>query len=129
VELLILPGLACVFAAFCGAMGRREGWNDRWTVAGGVAWVAAVVIFAYGARGEGVRDAAFLQGLGLAAVALGLVPYLAYFALGHVLARYPVVLTAVGALLFFGVVFYLFIAWFLVARLVACGPDAYECPV
>lgn len=88
----------------------------------------AVAVFAQ-ERGSGVPDRDFVEGLLLAALLFGVVPWAAYFGLGRALAQRRRLLAILFVLSLVALVVYVFMALVATLALVSCGPDAYECPL
>ena len=109
-------------------MTRRSGRH-----AIGIALVVAtsvvIVLAVATGRDPEVGDSEFARGLALALVALGLLPLGLYYGLGAALARRHVMLGVIYVVLLAPLYSYAFVALILVADLVYCGPDAYECPL
>ena len=126
----LLPALVAAAASAFGHVTRR---NDRTWFQPALAFFVAVAMIALGAIAAGARDPEvsdgdFATGVALAAVGLGAVPLLAFYSLGYAL-RYAwavAMLWVVGSI---ALGFYMLLGTLFVAGLVACPPDAYECPV
>ncbi len=89
-----------------------------------VAWAILVASL----RGPEVTDAAFVLGLLLGTLSLGVVPAALYFSLGRRIQRLST-LALVWAFTLPVLVIYGFYATLLTFDLVYCPVDAYECPV
>jgi hypothetical protein len=77
---------------------------------------------------EPVSRDRYFAGLLLAAAVSAAVPA-AYFALGRALSGKPVVLWVVFTISLLPLIYVGFLTLLMVAGLVYCPPDAYECPV
>jgi hypothetical protein len=124
----LVPAVLALAALALGAWARRS----RGHVIGIALVVAAsilIVLAVATGRDPEVGDSQFARGLALALVALGLAPLGVYYGLGAALARRRVILGVVYVVLLVPLYYYAFIAFILVADLVYCGPDAYECPL
>ena len=124
----LVPAVLALAALALGAWARR---SRRHVVGIALVVAASVVIVLAVATGRDpdVGDAQFARGLALALVALGLFPLGLYYGLGAALAQRHVILGVIYVALLVPLYYYAFIAIVLVADLVYCGPDAYECPL
>jgi hypothetical protein len=69
-----------------------------------------------------------IVGVAVAGLMLGALPVYVSLLLGRALARHRITLALICAASSVSLLFYYFIGWILVAELVYCPPDAYECP-
>jgi hypothetical protein len=106
---------------------RWHRWPDAWALALiALLTVAAGVATATG-REAGVTTGDLVAGILVGALGFATLPALAYYALGRFVPLRPVVL-AVWVVSLFPLFFYVVIVAFVTTGLVACPPDAYECP-
>ena len=128
--ILILPAAVALLATVLGRAARDE--SARWASRRLVVPAAAMFVVAGGLAILGVEpevssgDA--FAGVLVSAVFLGLVPIAVYYSTGYFVRPWWLLVPALIALMV-GTFFYLFFGLLLVADLVYCGPDAYECPL
>jgi hypothetical protein len=123
-----VPAVLSLAALGLGVWARKAG-GQAIGIALVVATSVVVVLAVATGRDPEVGDSEFARGLPRALVALGLLPLGIYYGLGAVLARRHVILGVVYVVLLAPLYYYAFVALILVADLVYCGPDAYECPL
>jgi hypothetical protein len=125
----VLAALAALTAAVVGAR-RVDVPTPDWKALGaGVLGSVAIAGWLATERGPEIEGETVGAGLIVGAFLLGMFPLLLYWAIGRWLARRPLVLMAVWAVSIVPLLFYLFLALILVADIVYCPEDAYECPL
>jgi hypothetical protein len=122
---LWLPPLIAFISAVVGALGA--GRRVALATAAGAALLLAVV--ASTSHDPNVHAGAYIAGLIVGGVGLGALPSHFYWAVGRRLEKRPVVLALTWVALAFPLVLYVLFIGLWTAKLVACPPGAYECPV
>jgi hypothetical protein len=125
--LLCVVAVTGAYVAF-GVLVRERGVGARWLVAGTVLAAVALGALAATGRAKGVEDGPFVEGILVAAVFAGALPFLVLSSAGRYI-RNAIALTVAWVVLSAGSVVLLVVVAFVVAKLVGCPPDSYECPV
>ncbi|MDA0171590.1 hypothetical protein OJ998_20990 [Solirubrobacter taibaiensis] len=117
-----------VIGALSTAAGQAEQERSFWSKRL-IAWLAAViaafVAFAISVHEPDVPTGYYVTGL-FYAVVFAVLPVLAFYAIGHKARGWIATVACLVLLCPLGA--YLIFAMFTIVDVVACGPDAYECP-
>ena len=127
--LVILPLLAMLAAAWLGATAAQPLRRHPWALVCGGVWTAVVLTTAATTHDRDVSTTDFVEGLALAAAAMGVFPYFVYYWLGRALTRHRTVLAAGFVVSVAPLYFYLFLVEIWTLSLTHCPPNAYECPL
>ena len=124
----LIPATISAAAFAVGHLTRTRGWLNRWLVLAVVVAMALFGWFALGMYESDVSTGQATQGLAIAVLGLGAVPVIGYYALGRVLDTtwLAAVLWSVGVV---PLSLYMVFGWIVVAGLMGCTPDDYECPI
>jgi hypothetical protein len=122
--------VAALVPAAAGAALDRRRWLNGWFVAGVLLWVAVAVAAVAQSYDAGVSDADLVEGILLAALGIGALPFAAYYALARWLwRRQPIVLAIAFVVSLAPFAYYLFVAVLIAVGFLGCPPDSYECPI
>jgi hypothetical protein len=124
----LFPALCAGAAAALGARSREDP-RARPLLIGLLSATGIAVLILAETRDPEVTDGRFVQGLLLGGLLFGVVPFLAYFALGRWLSRRPGWLVFAWLVALVPFYLYSFFALIIALDLIACTPDAYECPL
>jgi hypothetical protein len=121
-----VTGLACAL----GYVERRAhpGWTRVALALLLVATMLTLGVVAANGRDPDVTSGDFILGVAIAVVAMGAIPIVFSATLGYVI-RNPIVVALVWFVFAIALGFYLVIGALIVAELVSCPEDAYECPL
>ena len=122
---LWLPPLVTILGAAIGALGAGR----RVAFATAAVCTLLLAMVASAGRDPQVHAGAYIAGVIVGGVGLGGLPPLFYWAVGRRLQGRPVVLTVTWVALAFPLILYLLFVGLWTAKLVACPPGSYECPV
>jgi hypothetical protein len=124
----VLWGLPAVFAglAVIGGAGRVP-----WRAAVAVVLAAGVAVgfWLAGERVQGVHEAAFIEGVLIGGLLIGVLPTLIYYVVGRGLRGHPVAAGITWLVSLVPLYLWFFLTLLASAALVACPPGSYECPV
>src|SRR3954447_26041048 len=126
--MFLIPAAVSAGACALGWRLAQRRWLNPWLLIA-VALAVGLLAGAYVAgRDADVHTGAVVAGVILASLFLGAVPVLLYYWLGRALARNPPLLAIAWFLTLLPLYVYSFFAVVFTVKLVACPPDAYECP-
>ena len=126
---LVSVGIAAL-AALAGVMRSGATRPDPVALVGAGIASIAFAILAAGEHDPAVSTADAVTGVILAGLLLGALPVYVFFVLGRALARHRITLALICAASAVPLVYYYILVGILVvADLVHCPPDAYECPI
>jgi hypothetical protein len=127
--LVAVPGLAGLAGCVAGVRHSGREWRNPVFAAGMLVPALIMGVIVASTHAKGVHTDRYLEGVLVGAMLVGAAPFAAYYWLGRVLSRRPVVVGVLWLATLAPLYYLEFFAYIIAIGLAHCPPGSYECPV